>query len=251
MSPSAGTTWAMPGLFRHEHPERRALGFEVRLFHVAEVLAVDLERHRPVGADDELVGVVDVEDVRRALLALTGERPGGHLGQAPRLDLARRDEVEAELELRLRRDAKRNAAHVAVRMAVGDKGEGDAAEALDLHHRLEPSTALGEDSRQGARKGEVARALARRPPERVDAAHELGIDPEAAAEREPAAVDSPERDPPLCPRRRERPRGRDRVTRDAERAREDARRPARYEPDRQVAFEAVYVFYLSADHRED
>src|SRR6185436_20281471 len=114
-----------------------------------------------------------------------------------------------------------------------------------------PSAALGEDSRQGARKGEVTRALARRPPERVDAAHELGVDPETAAEGEPAAVDPPERDPPLCPRRRERPRGRDRVTRDAERAREDARRPARYEPDRQVAFEAVVDFVGAADPRED
>src|SRR6188474_3068269 len=142
MSPSAGTTWAMPGLFRHEHPERRALRFEVSLLDVAEVLAVHLKRHRPVGADDELVGVVDVENVRRALLALPGESPRGHLRKPPRLEIARRNEVEAELELCLRCDAKRNAADVAVRMTVRDEGKSDAAEALDLHHRIEPGAAL-------------------------------------------------------------------------------------------------------------
>src|SRR4029453_11227314 len=117
MSPSAGTTWAMPGLFRHEHPERRALRFEVRLVDVSEVLAVDLERGRSVGAHHELVRIVHVEDVRGALLALAGKRPGSDLGQAPCLELAGCDEVEAELELRLRRDAQRNAADVAVRVA--------------------------------------------------------------------------------------------------------------------------------------
>src|SRR5580765_6899505 len=101
MSPSAGTTWAMPELFRHEHPERRALRFEVCLLHVTEVLAVDLERHRPVRADDELVRVVYVEDVGRTLLPLPGESPGGNLGQSPRPELPRGDEVEPELEFRL------------------------------------------------------------------------------------------------------------------------------------------------------
>src|SRR6187549_826389 len=105
MSPSAGTTWAMPELFRHEHPERRALCFEVRLLHVAEVLAVHLERHRPVRAHDQLVGIVHIEDVGGTLLALPSEGPGGDLGQSPRLDLPWGDEVEPELELRLRRDA--------------------------------------------------------------------------------------------------------------------------------------------------
>src|SRR3954468_13849221 len=100
MSPSAGTTWAMPGLFRHEHPERRAFRFEVRLLHVSEVLAVHLERHRPVRAHDQLVRVVHVEDVGRTLLPLPGEGPGGDLGQSPRPDLPWGDEVEPELELR-------------------------------------------------------------------------------------------------------------------------------------------------------
>src|SRR5215213_6004884 len=104
MSPSAGTTWAMWGLFRHEHPERRALRFEVRLLDVTEVFAVHLKRRRPVRSDDELVGVVHVEDVRRPLLALPGDHPGGDLGQTPRLELSGGDEVEPELELRLRGD---------------------------------------------------------------------------------------------------------------------------------------------------
>src|SRR5215510_2796572 len=108
MSPSAGTTWAMPELFRHEHPERRALRFEVRLVRVAEVLAVDLERHRSISPDDELVCIVDVEDVRRVLLPLPGEHPAGHLRQAPRIELARGDQVEPELELRPRSNAQRN-----------------------------------------------------------------------------------------------------------------------------------------------
>src|SRR6188768_1678868 len=114
MSPSAGTTWAIPGLFRHEHTERRALRYEVRLLHVAEILAVDLERHRPVRADDEFVGVVHVEDALRPHLPLTRKRPGRDLRQVPRPELPRRDQIETELELRLRRDTKRDAADVAV-----------------------------------------------------------------------------------------------------------------------------------------
>src|SRR4051794_16097882 len=145
MSPSAGTTWAMPGLFRHEHPERRALRLEVRLVDVAEVFAVHLERHRPVRADDELVRVVHIQDVRGTLLPLPGERPGGDLGQSPCLELTRGDEVEPELELRLRRDAEWYPAHVAVRMAVGDEREGDAAEPFHLHGRHEARPTLGED----------------------------------------------------------------------------------------------------------
>src|SRR4051812_13031085 len=100
MSPSAGTTWAIRGLFRHEHPERRALGFEVRLLDVTEVFAVHLQRQRTVGAHGELVGIVDVEDVRRADLALACEHPAGDFGEAPRPELARRDQIESALELR-------------------------------------------------------------------------------------------------------------------------------------------------------
>src|SRR4026209_2652782 len=108
MSPSAGTTWAMPGLFRHDHPERRAFGFGRRLLDVAEILAVDLERDGPVGAQRHLVEVVDVEHVRRALLALAREDPARDLGQAPRPELARRHEIESELELGSGRDTKWN-----------------------------------------------------------------------------------------------------------------------------------------------
>src|SRR5262245_8996084 len=109
MSPSAGTTWAMPGLFRHEYPERRPLRLEMRLAGVAEVLAVHLERHRPVCADGQFVGVVHVENVRRALLPPPGERPNCDLRKPPRLEAPGRDEVEPELEIRLRRDPEREA----------------------------------------------------------------------------------------------------------------------------------------------
>src|SRR5215208_2213223 len=224
MSPSAGTTWAMPGLFRHEHPERRALRLEVRLLHVSEVLAIHLERHRPVCADDELVRVVHVEDVRRALLALPGQSPRSDLGETPRFELSRRDEVEPELELRLRRDAQRDPADVAVRVAVCHKRERDAAEAHHLHGRREARTALGEDPRERAGERKIVRSLAARSAERVDTAYDLRVDPEAAAEREASAVDATQRYAPLGSRGRKRTSRGDRVPGQAESARENTRR---------------------------
>src|SRR5919199_636956 len=60
-SPAAGTTCDMPRFLPNEHGQRPALGPEMRVGDVADVLAVDLERRRGVALDPELVRVVHVK----------------------------------------------------------------------------------------------------------------------------------------------------------------------------------------------
>jgi hypothetical protein len=67
-------------LSRHQDSQRGALGLEVRLGDVPQVLAVRLQGRGPVAHDANLVRIVDVEDVRRAVLTAAGEEPPGDLG---------------------------------------------------------------------------------------------------------------------------------------------------------------------------
>ena len=86
-----------------KHGNRAALGLEDRVLDVAEVLAVDLQRQRPVAGDLDPVEVVPVEQ-RRAERAWPRpvtrwrSRRGSVDGAHP----LRRDQVEAELEAGLR-----------------------------------------------------------------------------------------------------------------------------------------------------
>src|SRR6476646_9012231 len=56
-----------------KHGNGAALGLEDRVLDVPEVLAVDLQRQRPVAGDLDPVEVVPVEQVTRARLAAAGE----------------------------------------------------------------------------------------------------------------------------------------------------------------------------------
>src|SRR5687767_13423602 len=74
-SRAAGATWAMTELFRDDDRQRFPLRLEVGRGYVAEVLAVRLERCRRVTLDSDLVGVVQVKEMARALLARAAENP--------------------------------------------------------------------------------------------------------------------------------------------------------------------------------
>ena len=148
----------------------------------------------------------------------------------------RRDEVDAVLELRGRRDMKRRRRRVRVRVAVRDEQEGGTAEAFDLELRLPPAAPLEQHLRDHPDERDVAgpRAVGVAS-ELVEPAHRLAVEPEAGREAEAAAVDRAERDAARAPvgeRGAERARGGDRIARQTERAREDARAPARQEAER-------------------
>ena len=99
------------GIYRgsHEDVDRVALGLEHDVLDVAEILAVGLQRQRPVARDLDPVDVVRVEHVARRLLA-AAPSDVRERAAATRRDADRRDEVEAELEPRLRRDVQREPA---------------------------------------------------------------------------------------------------------------------------------------------
>src|SRR4029453_18126479 len=133
-----------------------------------------------------------------------------------------------------------------------------------FHDGLETPPPLREDPGESPRESDVARPTSALPADGVDAANELGVDPEAAArakdlgvdteaaaEREATAVYPAERDRPLGGGTCERPRRCDGVARHAECARHDARRAAGDEPDRHVAVEAVDDLVVAAVSGED
>ena len=109
---------------------------DLGLRHVADVLAVDLCRHRPVAPEQDPVEVMAPEDVGGAgssaesLCRESRDRPGSHRDG--------RDDVEPSLEGGGGRDPQPEAPGVRVRGAVGDEGERGAAEPLDLERRLIP-----------------------------------------------------------------------------------------------------------------
>src|SRR3989442_3291078 len=136
---SAGSTWAMPRKvyleLSDENRDRVRLGLEDGLGHVAEVLAVGLERQWLSAADDEPIEVVAGEHAAGAL------QPAPHHDacQQPRQRSRRyafgRNQVETELEARARREAKRPRAGGREDRAVGDECDRSAAEPLDLQPR--------------------------------------------------------------------------------------------------------------------
>src|SRR4029453_2135496 len=101
------STWAMQGLSRDEGPQRTAFGRERRRGHVAEILAVGLERGRSVRLDPQLVLVVGAEDPPW----MDGPRPDEgreRERETNRADRDRRGQVEAALEAGARRGMERH-----------------------------------------------------------------------------------------------------------------------------------------------
>ncbi len=161
------------------------------MLDVAEILAVRVQRHRVVADDLDAVDVVCVEHVRVARMP-EQHRPGRVDERAPP-HADRRDDVEAELEVRLGRDRQRQPLRVRVRRRVRDERRRGASEPLHLERRLDVPAPRGERPDDGDDEREVARSLAvGAAPHLVDAAHGLGVDPEPGVEREAAAVDAAE-----------------------------------------------------------
>src|SRR5581483_4291464 len=83
----------------HEDRDRPALGHEDGLLDVAEVLAVGVERRRPVADDLDAIEVVAVERVA-ASAGMAGQDREGEGDERTTAHTDGRDEIEAELELR-------------------------------------------------------------------------------------------------------------------------------------------------------
>src|SRR2546421_984499 len=143
-----------------EHRERAALGLEDRLGDVAEVLAVDLERERPVAGDLDPVEVMPVEHVRVFDLPAAAEEVAEVARDGACGDTGRGDQVEAELEPRLGRRVNRNGPRVRVWIGIRDEDKGGAPEAADLERRLEPPACCRQHSHRGGDVGGVAGAPA-------------------------------------------------------------------------------------------
>ena len=135
-------------------------------------------------------------------------------------------------------------------IAVRHERERGAAEPGHLERRREARPLSGDDLRHRPGVAQVAGPLAvRRAPERVDGADELGVEPDAGAEREPPPVDAPERDAARLPAR-DALGGSDRIARKPERPRQDAGAAARHEAERRLAVRAVDRFVEAAVARE-
>ncbi len=135
-----------------------------------------------------------------------------------------------------RSDMQRDGAGVRVRIAVRDEDEGSPSEVFDLDLRIPPGAALEQHLGDHSRKRQVAGTRAAGvATELVEAPHRLAVEAEPGREAEAAAVDRAEGDSARAPVGEspgERPRGVDRVARDAERARQDARPAAGQEAER-------------------
>jgi hypothetical protein len=134
---------------------------------------------------------------------------------------------------------------------VRDERERRTTQAPELEHGLEARAPLGEQADGGQREAQVARA----PPlagaaERVDAPDELGVEPDAGAEGEAAAVRAAEPDPPCPPGGELRGRAQ-RVARQPERTRQHARPATRHEPERRPVVGAVDGLVEAAVAGED
>ena len=167
---------------------------DLGLDEIADVFAVDLDGHRPVAAEPDPVEIMADEDIggtRAPSKRLRCEprdrtRPHGDRG----------DDVEPALERGVWRDPQPETSCVRVGRAVRDEREGGAAETLDVERGLVPQAVLRQRPHHGPGEGDVSGSSAVRPaPETVDLPHELGVEPDAGIEREPAPVDAAERDP--------------------------------------------------------
>src|SRR4051812_11641572 len=225
-----------------EYRERIPLRLEDRLLDVAQVLAVDLQRQRPVAPDRDPVDVGARVD-ERVLAEAAARRARQQPGQSRRPDRRRRDVAEAALEPRAVDEPQRQRPREGVRRAVGNEQERGAADALDLERGVESKARLHEQPERGSREGEIAGALSRvGAPARVDPAHYLGVESDAGREREAPAVGAAEADPPRAPsgeRRRDGASGVDGVAREPEGARQDARPAPRQEAHRRARVETV------------
>ena len=227
-----------------KHGDRAALGLEDRVLDVAEILAVGLQRQRPVAGDLDPVEVVAV-DARRALgcpLPVTRWR-------------SRRGRVAAATRFgatRSRPSSKRASgatwigigSGVRVRVGVRDERERRAAEPADLEHGLEAQ-------RAAPRPGRTAAAMKAASPGRLPSSRR----PRASTRRtssasKPSPAEKLKRRPFTRPTeivrvraRLERfadlPRRGSRVARQAERAREHVRAAAGKEAERHPGRRAV------------
>src|SRR5215204_1047878 len=172
---------------------RFGLGRESGAIDVAEILAVHLQRQRPVRAQLDRVHVVKVEDAAR-LRRPAGHRDGDEARDRERADRAGPDEVQALLPSRLRRGTHRQPAEVRVRVAVRDERERGPAVPVHLDLGRQPSAPFGQDPGGRRQERAVGRPAAAFTPELVHAAHDLRREPESGCEPEAAAVHAPERD---------------------------------------------------------
>ena len=99
------------------------------------------------------------QDERQPRLA--GDEVAHRARQAPGVEGARCEQVEAAVESRAAREAQRHAADVAVRIGVRDEREGGAAVADDLEHRIEAQAVLGERPHRRPGEGRDRRAACR------------------------------------------------------------------------------------------
>src|SRR4051812_43715984 len=101
-SGSRCATWTIcREAYSGENRDGAPLGFEERLFDVAEVLAVGLERRRLIAADRDAVEVVRVQ--HRAFAHVTRKQRDRRADERPPPQAYRRDQVEPQLEVRLGR----------------------------------------------------------------------------------------------------------------------------------------------------
>src|SRR5439155_11703008 len=176
-----------------EHPHSASLRLEKRFRHVAEIFAVGLERKRAVARDLDPVEIVAGEQV--ANLSTAAQDVAHETRQRPRRDPRRRDDVEAELEPRLRGDVDRPRPRVGVGVSVRDQRERGPAQALDLQSRLEPAEPSAEEGRSLNDEREIAgTAAVVAAAQAVDAPDQLRVEADPGGEREPPSVDTPERD---------------------------------------------------------
>src|SRR5262249_47011647 len=150
--------------------------------------------------------------------------------ERPRRDANRRRDVESTLEARVERDVEGNRSGVGVRVAVRDEHGGGAPVPGDLQRRL-PELRAAEHAHELVRERDVAGTPAvLRAAERIDAPHELRVEPDTGREREAPTLDPAEADAPAAIRRdrvRDPLRRAEWIARKAERAREHARPTAR------------------------
>src|SRR5919109_909144 len=220
---------------------RSAFGRKLGALDVADVLAVDLERERTVGAQLDLVEVVQVEDAA-GLRRPCGDPGGDEPWNRQRADRPRGDEVETVVPTRLRRETYRQAPDVGVRVAVRDERERDPPVADDLDLLPQAAPVLGKDLHDPCEECAVGRPPTVLPPLLVDPADDLRGQPHPGREPEAAAVHPPDRDRPRAPRAKglaDPLRRCLRIGREPKRARKDARAATRNEADRDVAGEAV------------
>ena len=249
---------------RDEDPQRVALGLETRGRHVAEVLAVDLERRRPVALDRELVASC----ARRSSVAATRIGPGrSERDRQP----GSRDACSSTGATRSRPSSKRapGATWSGTRPGVACTGRSWRRARTRPGRGRRRSAPAGSrprcdaSSTRGAQR-ERRRRPGLRPPARPSASTartSSASSPSPAAKRNRRStagapcerrLDPAERDRPLARRRRARTRAASTGSRGSPSARgENARPAAGDEPDRDVALEPVHDLVEAAVAGED